>query len=122
VLNSRRLLRFKVRGIASPFEGQEVSVTGKVTEFFGDSWYMQDDFGPWNGVYVVGPEVSIASYPPYWSAARQPRGGGCALKSKELWLKLMGNTEIIDAVLINFVDFLECNSDGRVAYRRRISR
>ena len=55
------LIEVQGEGIASPFEGQEVSVTGKVTEFFGDSWYMQDDFGPWNGVYVVGPEVSIAS-------------------------------------------------------------
>ena len=35
------LIEVQGEGIASPFEGQEVSVTGKVTEFFGDSWYMK---------------------------------------------------------------------------------
>lgn len=105
------LIEVQGEGIASPFEGQEVSITGKVTEFFGDSWYMQDDFGPWNGVYVVGPEVSIASNPPYWSAARQPEVGD-VLEIQGTVVEADGNTEIIDAVLINFVDFWNATPMG----------
>ena len=26
----------------SPYDGQTVTISGKVTEYFGDSWYMQD--------------------------------------------------------------------------------
>jgi hypothetical protein len=47
----------------SPYEGQTVTVSGKVTEHFGDSWYMQDAFGAWNGIYIEGPAVSIPANP-----------------------------------------------------------
>ena len=29
----------------SPCENQSVTVSGKVTEAFGDTWYLQDDYG-----------------------------------------------------------------------------
>ena len=50
---------------SSPYENQQVSVSGKVTEAFGDTWYLQDDYGAWNGLYVVGPDVVIPANVPY---------------------------------------------------------
>ena len=48
----------------SPYDGQEVTVSGKVTVYFGDVWYIQDDYGPWNGLMCVGPNVIIEANPP----------------------------------------------------------
>ena len=53
------LIEVQGESMVSPLEGQVIAISGKVTEYFGDTWYMQDDFGAWNGVYVVGPDVSI---------------------------------------------------------------
>ena len=59
----------------SPYEGQQVTVEGKVTEFYGDMWYIQDGFGAWNGLYCIGPDVLIDANPPWWNAPRQPEVG-----------------------------------------------
>ncbi|PLX15784.1 MAG: hypothetical protein C0599_16190 [Salinivirgaceae bacterium] len=37
---------------ASPFDGQEVTITGIVTGNFGDGFFLQDGYGAWNGVFV----------------------------------------------------------------------
>lgn len=36
----------------SPFDGQVVSTTGVVTANFGDSYFIQDGSGAWNGLYI----------------------------------------------------------------------
>lgn len=36
----------------SPFAGEVVSTTGVVTANFGDSYFVQDGFGEWNGLYI----------------------------------------------------------------------
>lgn len=95
----------------SPYEGQEVTISGKVTEYFGDSWYMQDAFGAWNGIYVVGPDVNIPANPPYWSAPRQPEVGD-VLEITGFVSEVDGNTQINDAVLTNFVDFWNATPMG----------
>ena len=43
----------------SPYAGDTVTITAMVTEPFGDTWFMQDMAGPWNGLMVVGPNVLI---------------------------------------------------------------
>jgi hypothetical protein len=105
------LVEVQGESMVSPFEGQMVAVTGKVTEYFGDTWYMQDDFGAWNGIYVVGPDVSIASNPPYWSGDRQPEVGD-VLEITGMVAEINGNTTIVDAVLTNFVDFWNATAMG----------
>ena len=72
---------------------------------------MQDDFGAWNGIYVVGPDVSIASNPPYWSGDRQPEVGD-VLEITGIVAEINGNTTIVDAVLTNFVDFWNATAMG----------
>ena len=59
----------------SPYENQSVTVSGKVTEAFGDTWYLQDNYGAWNGLYVVGPDVVIPANILYWNTDRQPEVG-----------------------------------------------
>lgn len=38
----------------SPFQNGEVTISGKVTEYFGDTFYLQDDYGAWNGIFING--------------------------------------------------------------------
>lgn len=105
------LIEVQGETLSSPLEGQSVNITGKVTEFFGETWYMQDAFGAWNGIYVVGPDVSIASNPPYWSGERQPEVGD-VLEITGTVVEVEGNTTIMDAVLTNFVDFWNATPMG----------
>jgi hypothetical protein len=96
---------------SSPYESQEITISGKVTESFGDTWYMQDDFGAWNGIYVVGPDIAIESNPPYWNGDRQPEVGD-VLEITGMVVEADGNTQINDAVLVNFVDFWNATPIG----------
>ena len=105
------LIEVQGESMVSPLEGQVIAISGKVTEYFGDTWYMQDDFGAWNGVYVVGPDVSIVSNPPYWSGDRQPEVGD-VLEITGTVAEIDGNTTIVDAVLTNFVDFWNATAMG----------
>ena len=105
------LIEVQGESMVSPLEGQVIAISGKVTEYFGDTWYMQDDFGAWNGVYVVGPDVSIVSNPPYWSGDRQPEVGD-VLEITGTVAEIDGNTTIVDAVLTNFVDFWNATAIG----------
>ena len=95
----------------SPFEGQVVTITGKVTEYFGDHWYMQDAFGAWNGIYIVGPDVVIPANTPYWNSDRQPEVGD-VLEISGTVEELNGNTQLVNVELIEFVDFWNATPMG----------
>jgi hypothetical protein len=96
---------------SSPYENQQVTVSGKVTEAFGDTWYLQDDYGAWNGLYVVGPEVVIPANVPYWSADRQPEVGD-VLELTGTVIEEDGNTQLVDVELVEFVDFWNATPAG----------
>lgn len=96
---------------ASPFENQIVTVSGKVTEAFGDSWYMQDAYGAWNGLYIVGPDVVIPANVPYWNADRQPEVGD-VLELTGTVVEEDGNTQLVDVELVEFVDFWNATPVG----------
>ena len=95
----------------SPYEGQEVTVAGKVTEFFGDMWYLQDDFGAWNGLYCIGPDVLIDANPPWWNAPRQPEVGD-VLELTGTIVEEDGNTQLVDITGFVFVDFWNATAAG----------
>ena len=95
----------------SPYEGQEVTVQGKVTEFYGDMWYLQDGFGAWNGVYCVGPDVVIDANPPWWNAPRQPEVGD-VLELTGTIAEVDGNTQLMDITEFVFIDFWNATAAG----------
>ena len=95
----------------SPYENQLVTVSGKVTEAFGDTWYLQDDYGAWNGLYVVGPGVVIPANVPYWNADRQPEVGD-VLELTGTVIEEDGNTQLVDVELVEFVDFWNATPAG----------
>ena len=96
---------------SSPYENQQVNVSGKVTEAFGDTWYLQDDYGAWNGLYVVGPEVVIPANVPYWNSDRQPEVGD-VLELTGTVIEEDGNTQLVDVELVEFVDFWNATPAG----------
>ncbi len=95
----------------SPYEGQQVTVAGKVTEFFGDMWYLQDDYGAWNGLYCVGPDVTIEANPPWWNAPRQPEVGD-VLELTGTIVEENGNTQLVDIISFVFNDFWNATAAG----------
>ncbi|MCH1576269.1 MAG: T9SS type A sorting domain-containing protein [Flavobacteriales bacterium] len=95
----------------SPYEGQEVTVTGKVTVFFGDIWYLQDDYGPWNGLMCVGPDVLIDANPPWWNAPRQPEVGDVLQLTGTIY-ETDGNTQMMDITEFVFNDFWNATAAG----------
>lgn len=98
-------------GDTSPYVDQQITVSGKVTETFGDSWYMQDDYGAWNGLYIVGPDVVIPANVPYWNADRQPEVGD-VLELTGTVIEEDGNTQLVDVTLVEFVDFWNATPAG----------
>ena len=88
----------------SPFQGEEVTISGKVTEYFGDTFYLQDDYGAWNGIFINGEGIEIPANPPYWNGARQPEVGD-VLTVLGTVAEVDGNTELVDVSLVEFVDF-----------------
>ena len=96
---------------SSPYENQQVTVSGKVTEAFGDTWYLQDDYGAWNGLYVVGPDVVIPANVPYWNGDRQPEVGD-VLELTGTVIEEDGNTQLVDVELLEFVDFWNATPAG----------
>jgi hypothetical protein len=96
---------------SSPYENQQVNVSGKVTEAFGDTWYLQDDYGAWNGLYVVGPDVVIPANVPYWNGDRQPEVGD-VLELTGTVIEEDGNTQLVDVELVEFVDFWNATPAG----------
>lgn len=96
---------------SSPYENQVVTVSGKVTEAFGDTWYLQDDYGAWNGLYIVGPGVVIPANVPYWSSDRQPEVGD-VLELTGTVIEEDGNTQLVDVELVEFVDFWNATPAG----------
>lgn len=98
-------------GDTSPYIDQQITVSGKVTETFGDSWYMQDDYGAWNGLYIVGPDVVIPANVPYWNADRQPEVGD-VLELTGTVIEEDGNTQLVDVTLVEFVDFWNATPAG----------
>lgn len=95
----------------SPYEGMEVTVSGKVTVFYGDMWYLQDGFGAWNGLYCVGPDVIIDANPPWWNAPRQPEVGD-VLELTGTVVEQDGNTQLVDITSFVFVDFWNATAAG----------
>lgn len=96
---------------SSPYENQVITVSGKVTEAFGDTWYLQDDYGAWNGLYIVGPGVVIPANVPYWNSDRQPEVGD-VLELTGTVVEEDGNTQLVDAELVEFVDFWNATPAG----------
>lgn len=88
----------------SPFQNEEVTISGKVTEYFGDTFYLQDDYGAWNGIFINGEGIEIPANPPYWSGVRQPEVGD-VLTVFGTVAEVDGNTELVDVALVEFVDF-----------------
>lgn len=88
----------------SPYEGQSVTFNAKVTEYFGDIWYMQDDFGEWNGVMVHEPDLLVPANPPWWNEPRQPEVGD-ELTITGTVMEVNGNTQIMDATLVEQTEF-----------------
>ena len=103
----------EVQGFAevSPYEGQVVTVYGKVTEYFGDTWYIQDDFGAWNGIYCVGPDVMVEANPPWWNAPRQPEVGD-VFELTGTVAEHDGNTQLVDITDYVFVDYWNATASG----------
>ena len=96
---------------SSPYENQVVTVSGKVTEAFGDAWYLQDDYGAWNGLYVFGPNVISPANAPYWNSDRQPEVGD-VLELTGTVVEEDGNTQLVDVELVEFVDFWNATPAG----------
>ena len=88
----------------SPYAGDTVTLTAMVTEPFGDTWFMQDMAGPWNGLMVVGPDVLIPANTPYWNSDRQPEVGDL-LTLHGTVEEVDGNTQLVGAELVEFVNF-----------------
>lgn len=95
----------------SPYDGQEVTVSGKVTVYFGDVWYIQDDYGPWNGLMCVGPNVIIEANPPWWSEPRQPEVGD-VLQLTGTIVETDGNTQMMQITDYVFNDFWNATPAG----------
>ena len=96
---------------SSPFEGEQVTISGKVTVFFGDVWYIQDEYGPWNGLRCVGPDVIIEPNPPWWNEPRQPEVGD-VLELTGTIVEMEGNTQMMDITDFVFVDFWNATPAG----------
>lgn len=105
------IIEIQGEGEISPYEGQTVTISGKVTEFFGDSWYIQDGYGAWNGVYVAGPDVVIPANPPYWNVDRSPEVGD-VLELTGTVEEDNGNTQLVEVELTNFIDFWNATPIG----------
>ena len=95
----------------SPYEGQTVTISGKVTEYFGDTWYIQDDFGAWNGIYCVGPDVIVDANPPWWNADRQPEVGD-VFELTGTVVEQDGNTQLVDIIDYVFLDYWNATPAG----------
>ena len=95
----------------SPYEGQTVTISGKVTEYFGDTWYIQDDFGAWNGIYCVGPDVIVDANPPWWNADRQPEVGD-VFELTGTVVEQDGNTQLVDITDYVFLDYWNATPAG----------
>ena len=95
----------------SPYEGQEVTVSAKVTDYFGDVWYIQDDFGAWNGVMCIGPNVIIEANPPWWNAPRQPEVGD-VMELTGTIVEVDGNTQLMDITDFVFIDYWNATAAG----------
>ncbi len=95
----------------SPYEGQVVTISGKVTEYFGDTWYIQDDFGAWNGIYCVGPDVVVEANPPWWNADRQPEVGD-VFELTGTVVEQDGNTQLVDITAYEFIDYWNATPAG----------
>lgn len=111
--NAQTLSCAEVQGSsdASPYEGQVVTVSGKVTEYFGDTWYIQDDFGAWNGIYCVGPDVLVDANPPWWDAPRQPEVGD-VFELTGTVAEQDGNTQLVDITDYVFVSYWNATPMG----------
>ena len=95
----------------SPYEGQVVTVSGKVTEYFGDVWYIQDDYGAWNGLMCIGPNVIIDANPPWWNDPRQPEVGD-VLELTGTVVEADGNTQLMDITNYVFLDYWNATAAG----------
>jgi hypothetical protein len=95
----------------SPYVDSTVTILAFVTEAHGENWYMQDAYGAWNGIRVIGPDLLVPSNPPWWTAERPPETGDY-LEISGVVAEVGGNTEIHDAQLVDFTDFWMATPSG----------
>ena len=82
---------------------------GKVTEYFGDTWYIQDDFGAWNGIFCVGPTCRGGN--PLGGMPRQP-GVGDVFELTGTVVEQDGNTQLVDITEYEFLDYWNATPAG----------
>lgn len=95
----------------SPYENQEVSFNARVTNAFGDYWYMQDEYGAWNGILVLEDDLLVPVNPPWWTEPRQPEVGD-ELTLTGTVVEVDGNTQLIDVVLVEQTEFWMATAAG----------
>ncbi len=95
----------------SPYVDSTVTILAYVTEAHGENWYMQDAYGAWNGIRVIGPDLLVPSNPPWWTDERPPETGDY-LEISGVVAEVGGNTEIHDAQLVDFTDFWVATPSG----------
>lgn len=98
------ILEIQGESDVSPYVGQTVTFQAFVTEAFGDTWFMQDAYGAWNGIYVVGPGLVVPPNSPWWNEERPPEVGD-ELIIEGIVEEVDGNTQIMNASLVEQVEF-----------------
>lgn len=104
VCPAQTLIEIQGEADVSPFEGQTVTFNAKVTEYFGDFWFMQDGFGEWNGIFVHEATLLVPPNPPWWDEPRQPEVGD-ELTVTGTVMEVDGNTQLMDVTLDEQTEF-----------------
>jgi hypothetical protein len=104
VCPAQTLIEIQGEADVSPFEGQTVTFNAKVTEYFGDFWFMQDEFGEWNGILVHESTLLVPPNPPWWDEPRQPEVGD-ELTVTGTVMEVDGNTQLMDVTLDEQTEF-----------------
>ena len=109
VFNGTITTIYDIQGQApsSPLEGQIVSTTGVVTANFGDSYFMQDGYGEWNGLFIwdggrnpsIGDSVVLTGLVEEYENINYP-GEKTELKNISAFYHISSNNVLPEAILI----------------------